>query len=61
MLGNLASFWSSADCFLKITSFIATIRVSNNIDQDQAPHFIESDNGPNSFAKLLADQLTPTG
>ena len=37
---------SSAD-FFKINFFIKNIRVSKNLDLDQAPHFVRPDLGPN--------------
>ena len=37
------------------SSFRNTIRVSNSLDPDQAPHFVGSDLGPNYLQRLSAD------
>ena len=40
---------------LLIVDFINTIRVSNNLDPDQALHFVGPDLGPNYMQRLSAD------
>ena len=40
---------------LCIVDFFNTIRVSNNWDPDQAPHFVGPDLGPNCLQRLSAD------
>ena len=51
----LHAFLSSADFFSKLTfwknSFRNTIRMSNNLDPDQARRFVGPDLGPNCFQK----------
>ena len=53
---------ASADFFSKATflknSFRNTIRVSNSLDSDQAPHFVGPDLGPNCFQRLSADDTS---
>ena len=53
------SFLASADFFFKITfsknSFRDTIRVSNNLDPDQARHFVGPHLDPKCLQKLSAD------
>ena len=58
LLGNFHAFLSSADFFLISTlsknSFRNTIRVSNNLDLDQARQNVGPDLGPNCLQRLSA-------
>ena len=64
MLGNFSAF-----CHLLIifkiffieNSFRNTIRVSNNLDPDQARHFVGRDLGPNCLQRLSADDTRRQG
>ena len=57
MLGNFTYFLLSAD-YLQIQrfqkKFRTTIRVSNSLDLDQGPHFVEPDLGPNCLQRIAA-------
>ena len=42
--------------------FFNTILVSNNLDPDQAQHFVGPDLGPNCLQRLVADKkVAPSG
>ena len=52
MLGNFSCFCCHRLLtLLKKTSFRNTIRVSNNLDPDQAQHFVRPDHGPNCLKR----------
>ena len=59
MLGNFSWYIVSADFFPKSTflkiSFRNTIRVSNNLDPDQARHFVGPDLDPKWLRNLWSD------
>ena len=59
MLGNFACFLLSVDFLLKLTfskkSFRNTIRVSNNLDPDQARRFFGPDLNPNGLQRLSTE------
>ena len=58
MLSNFTCFLSSADFlinFFEKKSFRNTIKVSNNLDPDQARRFVWYDLGPKSLQKLSAN------
>ena len=54
---QLSSDFFSKSFFSK-TSFRNTIRMSNSLDPDQAPHFVGPDLGPNCLEKLSADDTS---
>ena len=61
LLGNSAWFFlSSADIFFKVDFFEKFfqnfIRVSNNLDPDQARHFVGPDLDPSCLQRLPADE-----
>ena len=56
------NFIESVDLFSKSAflnnSFRNTIRVSNNLDPDQARHFVGPDLGPNCLKRLSTDDTS---
>ena len=59
MLGNFAYIFVVCGFFFKINFYKKIFqeyhRVSNNLDLDQAGHFVGPDLGPNCLQKLSAD------
>ena len=58
LISSQFAFFKSQNYLVRKILSRVTIRVSNNLDPDQARHFVGPDLGPNSLQRLLADDIS---